>query len=391
MIDHFLGPLGHEIAAAENGLVGLSKARVMEPDLIITDVMMPELGGYEFTRRLRREPQFAHTPVLVLTSQSGIQDKLKSFEAGADDHMTKPFNGAELVARVSVLLRRWETARAAPVAVAQRGEKARLIAVHTLRGGIGCSSLAINLALGLSNLWAGPTLLLDLALVAGQVALMLNSTLKRTWADLAQVLPGELDFEVMKTIIANSEHGLQFIAAPTYPPDAEKLSGEMYTAALYLLRSNYDYIVADLPHDFSDTVLLTLDAADVILLLIAPEMASVRAAAAALETYHDVGYSSDKIKLVMNATFPRQGLSREKLEGALAMPVSMGIPYTPDKFIQAINLGQPLIAADPNDTVSALIEDFAFYLSKDSQKKVKPGAPSAAWKRVYKRFSERRK
>ncbi len=391
MIARALQPLGHQVTEASNGLDGIRVAKTTQPDLIITDVMMPELSGYEVARRLRRDPEFAQTPILVLTSQAEIQDKLQSFEAGADDHMTKPFDVAELTARLGVLLRRSEAARAAQSLMKPRAEAARLIAVHSLRGGVGCSSLAVNLALGLVNLWEGPTLLLDMALMAGSVALMLNSALKRTWADLSKVKPDEMDIEVMQSIITEHESSLQFIAAPTYPSDAEKLTGEIFRCALKALRPNYDYLIADLPHDFSEISLEALDSADLILLLMAPELSSIRAAAAALDTYHELNYSNDKIKLVLNSVFPRHGLSREKIETALSMPISIGLPYTPDKFVEAINLGQPLLAAQPNDPVSALIEDFAFYLSKEQHKKNRPATPSLAWKRVYKRFAERRK
>ena len=111
LVARALAPLQCEIHYAENGKNGISQARSLKPDVIITDVMMPDITGYEVTRILRREPQFAVTPILVLTAQSGLQDKLKSFEAGADDHITKPFDPAELVVRVTSLLRRLAVAR----------------------------------------------------------------------------------------------------------------------------------------------------------------------------------------------------------------------------------------------------------------------------------------
>jgi pilus assembly protein CpaE len=391
LIARALEPMGHQVDTALNGIEGLKKAREIQPSLIITDVMMPQMTGYEMTQRLRREPRFANTPILVLTSHAELQDKLKSFESGADDHMTKPFELPELEARLTALLRRSEAQRTALPAAQQQTKAAHLIAVHSLRGGTGCSSLAVNLAVALSGLWESPTLLLDLVLMAGQVALMLNRPLKRTWADLAGANPAELDADVLASITGSYENGLHFIAAPTYPTEAEKLTGELLSSAIKVVRGQYEYIVADLPHDFGEVSLHALDAADVILLLLAPEMSSIRAAAAALDTYHELGYSSEKIKLVLNSTFPRLGLSREKIEAALNLPVTMGIPFTPDRFVDAINLGRPLLAALPDEPASALIEDFAFHLSKEQHKKVRPPTPSHAWKRVARRFSERRK
>ena len=180
------------VHAADSGVHGLALARTHKPDLIVTDVVMPDISGYEVSRQLRRDPEFAHTPILVLTAQSTLQDKLQSFESGADDHLTKPFEPAELVARLTVLLKRAEEAHAARPAPTTKN--VRRIAVHSLRGGNGTSSLAVNLAVGFASIWRGQTLLLDL-MVAGQVTLMLNTSLRRTWGDLAGVEPGELDAE----------------------------------------------------------------------------------------------------------------------------------------------------------------------------------------------------
>src|SRR5215211_8383529 len=140
LVARALSPLQCELHYAENGKGGITQARSVKPDMIITDVMMPDITGYEVTRLLRREPQFAATPILVLTAQSGLQDKLKSFEVGADDHLTKPFESAELVGRVTSLLRRVEAVKSSKVGMPGR-EGARMIAVHSLRGGIGSSSL----------------------------------------------------------------------------------------------------------------------------------------------------------------------------------------------------------------------------------------------------------
>ena len=390
MIAHALEAEKYQLDFAVSGNEGLQKAKINKPDLIITDVMMPDIDGYEVTRLLRREPQFAHIPILVLTAQAGLQNKLKSFEAGADDHLTKPFEPEELAARLAALLRRAESISPRTLPGAEH-EDARLIAVHSLRGGTGCSSLAVNLGVGLASLWKTPTILLDLTMVAGQVALMLNATLKRTWADIAKYKPAELDIDMLESIVGKHESGVAFIAAPTYPTEAETITGGILDASLQMLRKHYDYMVADLPHDFNDIVVRTLDTADVILLTTAPDVASIRAAAAALDTYSKLNYPPEKIKLILNATFPKHGLPKDKIEAALGMPVKVTIPYTPDLFVEAINFGQPLILSKPDEPIGGLLEDLAFFLSRDVHKKSRPENPTETWKRVYQRYSERKK
>jgi len=390
LVARALVTLKWEMHFAEDGKSGISQARSLKPDIIITDVMMPDVDGYELTRILRREPQFAATPILVLTTQADLQDKLKSFEVGADDHLTKPFDPAELVVRVTSLLRRMEAVKSARTE-GPAGKAGRMIAVQSLRGGTGCSTLAVNLAIGLNSLWREPAILLDLTMTAGQVALMLNMTLKRTWADIAHYTASDLDMDSLSSIISGHESGMHFIAAPTFPSDAETLRAETIGAAFHLLKSQYEYIVADLPHDFSESAIQALDAADVILMVASPDMASIRAVTAALDTYDKLGYNKEKIKLVLSAIFPHSSLTKEKIETALRMPAIATIPYVQDLFVDAINLGQPPVLEKPHEAVSGLLEDFALHLSKDAHKKSKPENPTEAWKRVYKRHQQRKK
>lgn len=394
MISNALVSQGHDLIFADDGLQGLEMAKLNKPDAIITDVMMPGINGFEVTKLLRREREFAKIPVIILTAQTELQDKLKSFEAGADAYLTKPFAPQELLARLSVLLRRaevTETISSENKVVEAYKREGKSIVVHSLRGGIGCSSLAVNLSVELSMLWRKPAILLDLTMMAGQVALMLNSTLKRTWADVARFSAQELDSDALESIISKHESGLAFIAAPTFPTEAESISAETLKTAIKLLKFDHDYIISDLPHNFDEMTIDTLDAADLILLVVSQDMASIRAAAAALDTYNKLKYPAEKIKLVINSTFPNHGLPKEKIEAALSLPSLVTIPYRPDLFVQAINNGQPIVSSKPEESTAGLLEDLAFHISRDSDKKSKPENPSEAWLRVYKRFKERKK
>jgi pilus assembly protein CpaE len=398
-----LSPLGYQVITAEDGTQGLNAVQAAPPDLIITDVVMPGIDGYEVTRRLRRNARYADIPILILTGRAGLEEKLKGFEAGANDYLTKPCEGAELAARVKALFRQAErlkvvrpaepaaaeeTAVEAPAEKAEEAapvDVARVIAVHSLRGGVGCSSLAVNLALGLTAIWDYPALLIDLVMNAGQVALFLNTPLKRTWADIATLGNDDVNGEVLISITNQHSSGLHSIAAPTYPAEGATLTGSHFNTALRLERRRYDYIVADLPHDFNDITLQALDAADIILMMVAPELASVRAAAAALETYSKLNYPPEKIRLVLNNSFEKGGIARKQIEAALHIPVDLVIPFAGEKFVRAINKGQPLILHETEDPVAALLEDYAYAVSMDRQKKFPPAHPSEAWKRAVRR------
>ncbi len=97
---------GYEIFTAANGLDGLKAARRHRPDLIILDINMPWMDGLEVCRRLREDNQLCRTPLLFLTSRNSVDDRVNGLDCGADDYLAKPFNTAELKARVRALLRR---------------------------------------------------------------------------------------------------------------------------------------------------------------------------------------------------------------------------------------------------------------------------------------------
>lgn len=358
MVEHAVQPFGFEIQTADDGAAGVAAALKYLPDLIICDVKMPRLSGYQVVAQLRKDPRFAHIPILILTGQSELSDKLEAFEAGADDFVMKPFEPAELIARINALLRRMESYQNLQGQLGSSGaNKSRVLAVHSLRGGVGCSSLAANIGIALALKHAS-TVIIDLVFIAGQIALILNGALKRTWSNIAQFDIKEIDWDVLQSIIGHHDSSVQWIAAPTYPTEADLISYDLFTAAFEILRVHFEYVVADLPHDFSQMTISVLDAADQIIVPLAPELASLRATAAALDTYQKLGYPNKKVKLVMNWTFSHRGYSSKQIETALKHPIELALPYAPELFIEAINTGQPLVFSKPKDRISE--ELFAF-------------------------------
>src|SRR3972149_4284559 len=90
---------GHTIAAAQSGMQALAKVRSEVPDLVILDVMMPGLDGFEVCRRLRSDPKTSRVPIILFTAKNQVSDKVAGFQAGADDFLTKPVHPNELASR----------------------------------------------------------------------------------------------------------------------------------------------------------------------------------------------------------------------------------------------------------------------------------------------------
>ena len=374
---------GYQVTMTADGLEGTRIAREQDFDLVISDVMMPNMDGYEATRALRANAKTAHIPILLLTALDDLESKIKGFEAGADDYLAKPYEPEELLARVSVLLRRGAATAAPREKLAARG---KTIAIFALRGGVGVSSIAANLAVGLSQLWGQECALIDLALTAGQAALMLNLPLRNTWADLANVATDEIDDEVIAQTMRQHASGVHVLSAPRRVEESELVTGEKVARVLELVKQTYHYTVLDLPHNFSETTLAALDTADTILVVLTPELAAVRATAMALDVFDTLGYMSDSIYLVLNWVFERQGLDRADIEAGLGRKISLVIPYAKEKLVRAINRGIPPVLEDPTSSLGALFETLAFSVSREEDKNQRPAQPTEAWKRLARRM-----
>ena len=378
---------GYQVITATNGTEALKAAEEAHPDLIILDVMMPDMDGYEVCRRLRRNRSTARLPIMMLTAQDNLEEKVKGFDAGADDYMIKPFQPPELQARIAVLLRRAAPQLPSPAEPIE----GKTIAVFSLRGGVGVSTVAANLAVGLSQLWGLSTVLVDLALTAGHAALMLNLSPRTTWADLAQPALEEIDADFINQVLLSHASGTRLLAAPRRAEQGELLTAEKIAGVLARLRQNYEYVVLDLPHDFSETTLAGLDRADEILVMLAPELASVMNAATTLELFETLKYPKDKVQLVLNFIAERGGLARNGIEEALKRTMNVIVPFASETILTAINKGKPPVIDKPTSEIGALFEDLAFFVSKDEQRNKRPGDPSPAWTRVSTRLQRKKK
>ncbi len=387
LVSQVVARQGMEVILASDGLEAVQMATEQRPDLILMDVMMPNMDGFQACRRIRKNPATAFIPIILLTAVDTLEQKVNGFEAGADDYLAKPFEPQELLARSLALLRRYAQIHTEAVA-AKRG---KIIAVFSLRGGVGVSTISANLACGLAQVWGQPVALVDLVMMAGQAALLFNLSLRNTWADLARFPIEEIDQDLVHSLVRPHESGVHVLAAPSRPEEGELVNAEKVAHVLRLLRRQYNYIVLDLPHDFSETTLAGLDEADEILVLLSPDLASVRAAALTISTFESLGYAQEKSSLVLNWTFERRGLARKDIEHALKHEIQAVLPFAPEPIVQAINTGIPLLMAEPEGPMSAIFEDWAFRLSKSEDRKTRPQNPTPAWIRVARRLQQRAK
>jgi len=106
LVQHYLERAGHDVEVVSSGAMVLTRVRERRPDLLVLDLMLPEVNGLEICRALRAEPATASLPIIMVTARGEEVDRVVGLEIGADDYVTKPFSPRELVARVAAMLRR---------------------------------------------------------------------------------------------------------------------------------------------------------------------------------------------------------------------------------------------------------------------------------------------
>ncbi len=383
-LTHALEREGYKVHTAQDGVEALEQVEAHQPDLIILDVVMPQMDGSEVCRRLRRKPEFARVPVIILTAQSSQDEKVRFLDAGADDYMTKPFHAPELLARIKVLLRR---VGERPRDDQPQQIEGKIIATFSLRGGVGVTSLAANLAVGLAQLWGRRVVLVDLAPVAGHGALMLNLVPRASWSDLSTVPAEEIEIDMLNKLLQTHASGALVLAAPSHTEALQSLSPEQLSRVLTLLSQNYHYVVLDVPDNLQPMSVAALDAAQEILAVMVPDVASIASMRVMLEFFDIRHYPRSNVRLVLNQIFKRTDLEQDQLEKVLTRPLDLVIPYAMEA-VEAINIGTPLVISAPSHPVAVILEDFAFKISKEEHRKQTPAKPSKAWQRATSRLQE---
>ncbi len=378
----YLEAAGYEVRTVLDGQMALQAAEDQTWDLILLDVVLPGIDGFEVCRRLRKLPATAKVPIIMLTSKSTIADKKVGFEAGADDYLTKPVEAADLQMRAAAQLRR--AARAAPESSAP-AVSGRMTAVFGLRGGAGASGIAVNLAVVLAKLWSAPIPLLDLAMPLGVCDTMLNLRPQNRLDSLVSKPIDAIDGDVVKAFLTAHSSGVQLLAGLEDPVSAELLTDKVMGLMLEPLRERFPLVLMDLAHDFSPATVAALDQAETVILPVTPELNSVRLTRAALEVFKALGYEKELL-VIVNCVFAKPGLSRGQIEKALGLPIHMVIPYYENIWTQAINLGTPPLLASTDNTLLTTFEDLAWQVSGPELRTSKPVAPSATWQRTALRW-----
>jgi len=192
-------------------------------------------------------------------------------------------------------------------------------------------------------------------------------------------------------VMLKHKSGVNVLASPRYSVDAELITTEIVERVIGIVKKKFPYVILDLSHDFSETTLVGIDQADELVVVLAPELASVRAAVGALETLHQLQFPVENIRILLNWVFEKRGLARKDIEKVLKHPIQLVMPFASETFVSGINLGEPPVLSSPTSPIGALFEDISYAFSSEDDQSSTPANPSAAWIRVSERYKQRQK
>ncbi|HQV62564.1 MAG TPA: response regulator [Anaerolineales bacterium] len=342
--------------AARSGKEGIQLAQELDPDVVLMDINMPDIDGITATEIIRQKSP--HIQVLILSVQGDQNYMRKAMLAGARDFLTKPPMGDELI---SAIRRAGELAHAERAKSAQQRlavgtvsgvptsmsnfapvTKGKIITVYSPKGGTGCTTIAVNLAIALNN-EDTRTALVDANLQFGDVAVFVNEQGKNTILELAPRVD-ELEPDVVEEILIRHEaSGIRILAAPQRPEMAEKISADQFAKVLQFLQRMYAYVVVDTSSILTDVVLSTIDISDVIVLVTTQEIPAIKNARLFLDLLQTMGINKGKIVFAMNRYDKRIAITPERVSDNLKHEVSVTIPLDEKVVITAVNRGVPFM------------------------------------------------
>lgn len=343
------------------GRQGRSLTRVEDPeelggagkdhDVIVLDVVPPPRSLADMCREVRAVPALADVPVLAISSTDDVEERIRLLEAGADDVMIRPIDERELDARVEALdlrRRRGKDLRPSTLMSTTRRPGRRLIALYSPKGGVGTTTVAVNLALAIAAREPDQVALVDLTQMGGHVATNLDLRPKLTIADLIRDSQGMVTPEILKsTYMTRHERGLYVLAGSAAPTTSALMPGAEAVSILDAVIGAFPTVVVDLGSHLDDRVMASLDAADDVVVVVTPDFPALKVVHSFFEFLGETNSKASEPTIVVNEMYPLPTLTPGDVDTALGRRVAIRLPYDPLLYLRAANQGTPVFAGAP--------------------------------------------
>jgi pilus assembly protein CpaE len=340
---------GYEIVAANSGSQGLAKAAAERPNLILLDVMMPDMEGYEVARRLRADTELARTPIIMFTAKTMVDDKVAGFEAGVDDYMTKPTHPAELVSRVKALLARSTAGQKSAAPTASLGERGKIFSVFGPKGGMGVTTMALNLAVAMAQ--AGQDVILcELRPGLGTMGLQLGFTSSKGLAAVLNKAVGEINTRSLDSHLISHGSGVRLLLSSSDPTEiALEANVDQAVQVVRFLATMTKFLVLDLGPGLTEMNKKVLPLCDRPLMIVEPMRVTLLMAKALLDELEKLGVSANRFEIIMlNKVRSSLQMPWQQAEAMLNHSIASIVTPAPELAYQAAENAVPMVQLQPD-------------------------------------------
>ncbi|MCK4226587.1 response regulator, partial [candidate division WOR-3 bacterium] len=285
LVKYILVPEGHEVLNASNGIEGLQVALREVPDLIVLDVMLPGLDGFEVCHRLRGGAKTARIPILMLSGKTRLTDRDIGLKVGADEYLMKPVDRREFLDTVQRLLAQKEV-------VSQK--RARIIAFIGSRGGVGTSTMLTSVSVILAEKGYSP-ILVDLCPSFGIVPALMGIKPRYTIATLFKGTTGTFSLDDLKQALTQHSSGVRLLSGEQAPEEYGRVAPAGIELLLQELGAMADYIVIDIPASVSEVTGAVLSRCDFVNLVTDPPHESLARISPAVALLSKLGVDQKRL------------------------------------------------------------------------------------------------
>jgi len=361
LIGLMLNRQGYEISAANSGMQALAKAGSERPDLIILDVMMPDMDGYEICRRLRTNPATQPIPIIMFTAKTMIDDKVAGFEAGADDYLTKPTHPAELASRVKAILLRSASQRRATA------DGGLLVGFLGVKGGVGTSTLAANVAAAFQQ--KEPTVLADLRVGQGSLALLLNVPRSAGMNNLLTRQPTDINQRIVENELTSHPSGLKLLLSSPRVKDYQvNINIDSAVVALKHLRSVARHVIVDLGASLTRQSARIVRETDQLVVVVEPYRHTLIMARDLLKELETMGLGKGRTNVVLvNRSSAQVQVPWQEAETLLDHEIMALVMPAAELAVQAAEAGTPMVLFQPTSIVATQMMKLAEELAARGQ------------------------
>ena len=294
---------------------------------------------------------------VVLVSDLGVEIGIDAMRAGVRDILNpsdEPAVMRELLERVYAATKVRTVEPGAAAGVAQATTKGRIITVVSAKGGVGKTTVATNLAVGLAKTGRNSTVLVDLDIQFGDVGSALNLDAEYYLPDMVHG-PASRDPMVLKTFLSLHETGLHVICGPKRPADADSVTPDGVSQLLQVLADEFTYVVVDTAPGLSEHVLAALDETSDLVLVTSMDVPGVRGLRKELDALTQLHLLPASRHMVLNFADARGGLTLSDVEATLGTPIDVLVPRS-RTALESVNRGVPLLQSGARDQVTKQLQ-----------------------------------